>query len=432
MVLKYFTHHIRLLSVMILATVCLTSNAQSRSRWKKLKPESELLVKQYVDSLAYFKLRQDTLDDEFVMVDGRYSRLFVPTTFYNKIARRKMSIDDNDTLSLESNIDEALLRIYLNKPWLVQYSEKALKLNDKHISDEPRVVKVQPDIVEQVAPEVEEPDVVPTQILVHRPNFWTFSGEYNLQFMQNYFSSNWYKGGESNYSVLGNVILQYNYNNKQKVKWENKLEMKLGYQTSKGDTVHSLKTSQDLLRYTTKLGLQATKRWYYTIQSIATTQFMRSYSTNSHWIKSDMFSPLNINTSIGMDYNVEWLGKTLTGSIHLAPFAYNFKYVGREALVKNYGIDEGHHELHDIGSEVSADLNWKLSDVIKWRARIYGYTTYHRSEIELENTITLKINKYLASTIFIYPRFDDSTKRDSHHGYWQFKEYCSLGFSYSF
>lgn len=50
-----------------------------------------------------------------------------------------------------------------------------------------------------------------------------------------------------------------NYNNKQKLKWDNKVEMRLGYQTSKGDTVHTLKTSDDMIRYTGKLGLQASK-----------------------------------------------------------------------------------------------------------------------------------------------------------------------------
>ncbi len=96
-----------------------------------------------------------------------------------------------------------------------------------------------------------------SDIVIFNPNFWTFGGDYYLQFLQNYVSDNWYKGGESNYSMLGRVTMMANYNNKQKVKWENKLEMRLGYQTSKGDSVHTLKTSDDLIRYTSKLGLQA-------------------------------------------------------------------------------------------------------------------------------------------------------------------------------
>jgi len=79
------------------------------------------------------------------------------------------------------------------------------------------------------------------------------------------------------------------------------------------------------------------------------------------------------------------------------------------------------------------DLTWTFSDMIKWKTRLYGYTTYKRAEIEWENTFSFQFNKYISSNIFIYPRFDDGTgTRDKDLGYWQFKEYASLGFAYSF
>ena len=77
-------------------------------------------------------------------------------------------------------------------------------------------------------------------------------------------------------------------------------------------------------------------------------------------------------------------------------------------------------------------MNWKFSDNIRWKTRLYGYTTYERAELEWENTFTFRFNKWISSNIFVYPRFDDARKRDDHHGYFQYKEYASLGFSYSF
>ena len=97
-----------------------------------------------------------------------------------------------------------------------------------------------------------------------------------------------------------------------------------------------------------------------------------------------------------------------------------------------YGLRDGHHTLNDIGSECTLDLTWTFSDMMKWKTRLYGYTTYKRAEIEWENTITFQFNKYISSNIFIYPRFDDGTQRDGKYGYWQYKEYASIGFSYSF
>ena len=107
-----------------------------------------------------------------------------------------------------------------------------------------------------------------------------------------------------------------------------------------------MKTSEDLLRYTGKIGFQATKKWYYTTQLIAYTQFMKGYKNNDPFVYSDFINPLNVNLSIGMDYEVSWFNKRLTGNIHLAPAAYNFKYVSRLDLSKRYGLKEGNHTLH--------------------------------------------------------------------------------------
>ena len=46
--------------------------------------------------------------------------------------------------------------------------------------------------------------------------------------------------------------------------------------------------------------------------------------------------------------------------------------------------------------------------------------------------LQLKVSKYISAVIFLYPRFDDGNKRDDGLGYWQFKEYTSIGLSYTF
>ena len=133
-----------------------------------------------------------------------------------------------------------------------------------------------------------------------------------------------------------------------------------------------------------------------------------------------------------MDYTVEAFNKRLTGNVNLSPLSFNFRYVGRDALTANNGISEGHHTKEDFGSQLTSVLTWKFSDIVSWKTRLYAYTTYKRSEVEWENTLTLQVSKYISTNIFVYPRFDDSTVRDEDMGYWQFKEYCSLGFSYNF
>jgi hypothetical protein len=285
------------------------------------------------------------------------------------------------------------------------------------------------DPMPEVLPEVDSVEVV-----IEKPDFWKYKLDGFLQFMQNSVSNNWYKGGENNYSALGALTLEANYDNKSRWKWDNKLEMKLGFQTSPSDTVNKFKTNEDLIRYTGKIGLQAVNRWYYTIQVLAYTQFYHGLKANKRDVFSDFMSPFNLNFGIGMDYKVEWLNKRLTGTVNMSPLAINYRYVDRTALAKSFGvkIDRHTHSLTDFGSQLTASLEWKMNDIVKWKSRIYAFTSYHRSEMEWENTFELRLSKYITANLFLYPRFDDSNNRDEELGYWQFKEYSSLGFAYSF
>ena len=433
----------RSIITILLLIAASTAFAQATHRTRHNKAKDTLIVKSYTDSLRNYKLMLDSTSINIPDSDRdpRTFYIFAPATFYYSVAKDLLQTNDDNQAKQpydsSRDMDRIMMNIYLNHPNLVAKSERSLnRIGAVHKEmDAPIKNKVQL-VTKADALHIEEDDEehfnLPMEIVVKKPNFWKYSGDYYLQMLQNYVSSNWYKGGESNYSMVASVTMQANYNNKQKVKLDNKLEMKLGFQTSRGDTLHSFKTSEDLIRYTGKLGLQASKKWYYSLQLIAYTQFMRGYKSNDKKVYSDILSPLNINLSVGMDYNVVWFNKKLTGNIHLAPLAYNFKYVGRKELATRYGLDEGKHTLNDFGSECTVDLTWAFTNTIKWKTRLYGYTTYERAEVEWENTISFQFNKYITSNLFIYPRFDDGAKKDESHGYWQLKEYMSIGFAYSF
>lgn len=433
----------RSIITILLLIAASTAFAQATHRTRRNKVKDTLIVKSYTDSLRNYKQMLDTTSINIPDSDRdpRTFYIFAPATFYYSVAKDLLQTNDDNQAKQpydsSRDMDRIMMNIYLNHPNLVAKSERSLnRIGAVHKEmDAPIKNKVQLVTKADALP-IEEDDEehfnLPMEIVVKKPNFWKYSGDYYLHMLQNYVSSNWYKGGESNYSMVASVTMQANYNNKQKVKLDNKLEMKLGFQTSRGDTLHSFKTSEDLIRYTGKLGLQASKKWYYSLQLIAYTQFMRGYKSNDKKVYSDILSPLNINLSVGMDYNVEWFNKKLTGNIHLAPLAYNFKYVGRKELATRYGLDEGKHTLNDFGSECTVDLTWAFTNTIKWKTRLYGYTTYERAEVEWENTISFQFNKYITSNLFIYPRFDDGAKKDESHGYWQLKEYMSIGFAYSF
>ena len=368
-------------------------------------------------------------------IDGRYFRLFAPTTFYHNIANKSLSIEPDQTSNdpVAEAIDAALLHIYLNRPDLVNTTETELQETGNVRADVDQPIKNQVKLVEKVeSPVIDMPDDVPTEILIQKPKFWTKKGDGYLQFMQNFVSDNWYKGGESNYSMVGALTLEANYDNRNKWKWDNKLEMKLGFMHTRTDSVHKFKSNEDLIRYTSKVGLEAAKNWYYTLQLLAYTQFTRGLKANDLNTYSDFMSPFNLNLGLGMDYKVATKDKRLTGTVNLSPLAVNYRYVDRLDLATSYGLDEGKHSLVDFGSQVTADVTWKINDVVSWKSRLYAFTSYKRAEIEWENTFTLRVSKYISANLFLFPRFDDSGVKDDDLGYLQFKEYSSIGFTYGF
>ena len=351
-------------------------------------------------------------------LDARYYRLFAPVTFYHNVADKALALNSDAAGkdAVADEVDATLLNVYLNRPDLVSATETELRETGTIPEDFDQPIENQVVLVDKVEiPVMDLPEDAPDSVVVQKPKFWTYKGDGFLQFMQNYVSDNWYKGGESNYSMVGSLVLEANYDNKNKWKWDNKLEAKLGF-----------------LRSTSKLGLEAAKNWYYTLQLVAYTQFTKGYKSNDPFIYSDFMSPFNLNLGLGMDYKVNKLDGKLQGTINLSPLAMNYRYVDRIDLGPSFGIDPGKHSKLDFGPNVTADLEWKMNDNVTWKTRFYAFTSFHRVEIEWENTLEFRVSKYITANLFLFPRFDDSGVRDDDHGYWQFKEYSSIGFAYKF
>ena len=368
-------------------------------------------------------------------LDARYYRLFAPVTFYHNVADKALALNSDAAGkdAVADEVDATLLNVYLNRPDLVSTTETELKETGTIREDVDQPIENQVTLVDRVeTPVVDMPEDAPDSVVVQKPKFWTYKGDGFLQFMQNYVSNNWYKGGESNYSMVGSLVLEANYDNKNKWKWDNKLEAKLGFLRSRTDSLHKFKANEDLIRLTSKVGLEAAKNWYYTLQLLAYTQFTKGLKANDPAIYSDFCSPLNLNLGLGMDYKVNKLNERLTGTINISPFAINYRYVGRLDLGPSFGLEAGKHSLFDFGSQLTADLAWKINDNVTWKTRLYAFTSYKRSEIEWENTFELRVSKYITANLFLFPRFDDASMWDSDLGYWEFKEYSSIGFAYKF
>ena len=385
-----------------------------------------------------------------------YYRLMTPGTFYGSSMHQVMGMNwaegskgsmlQSPALLANMATDYALANLYVNAPQLVVRTEDMVKAEPKLRDDIETPVKVVEKKLSDNAVTVALDTDVPEQIAIvaKKPNFWKIKGSTSLQFTQSYFSDNWYQGGENNYAGLGMVTLEANYDNKQKVQWDNKLEVQLGFQTAQSDTCHTFRVTNNLLRLTSKLGYKAAKNWFYTAQAMAYTQLYPNYEKNSNKVIADFTSPLYLNVSIGLDYKLKRNNAEL--SVYISPVAYNLCWVDRTAydIRSRYGMEQNEdgsfkRMYHKYGPSVLVNSKLRIMKNVSWTSRLYvfGNIFDNKSDmyvnIEWENTIDFTINKYMSAKFFLYPKFDNSSEKyKKKHGYLMFKEWLSLGLNYNF
>ena len=364
----------------------------------------------------------------------------MPPTFYSSSVLQQFTADMTEgttdpNLMRMYMLNDAFAKMYVNKPEIVEQTDDELLqagtlrsdvnttlTTDSKLSNKVVAVNLGAELDEKV------------ELVTRKPNFWKLSGSGSLHFTQNYFSENWYQGGENNYSFLGLLTLNANYDNKKNIQWENRLEARLGFQTTgESDQYHSMKPTDNLLRLTTKLGYKAYKTIFYSTQVQAQTQLVPLYEANTDIIRTDFLSPLNLTISVGIDYKFETKNHKFKGNVYLAPCAYNMRYVRRMELATRYGIEEGRHAFHNFGPSITVNANWQIVQNISWSTRIFWISDFNYTNIEWENTINFTINKYLTAKLFAYPKFDDSNRKSNgeEQNFLMFKEWLSLGLSYN-
>ena len=388
-------------------------------------------------------------------ISPQYYRMFMPFTYYSAPLARYSELqwevpqaentaspqaneaplyDDAPFTSMERSsevVDRTMMQAYVDHPRLVRNTEAEIdevRPFEDNIEGESSKKKGAVKKLITVDPALPVSDQ--TVKVRNKPNWWTTSGSGSLQMTQNYISSNWYKGGESTVSLLATLQLKADYNDNDKVQWENLLDAKLGIYSTPSDDYHSYLVSSDQLRLYSKLGIQATTKWYYTISTELSTQFLNNYEADEEEMTSAFLTPLDWTTNIGMDYKQKKDKYTL--SVFLAPLTYTMRYMSNNKVDEtDFGLDEGETVQHNLGSEVTVNFTWKITDDISYETRFDYLTSYQWVRVEWENTITFSVNKYLSTKLYIYGRYDDSSAPTTGSSYFQLKELLSFGLSYS-
>lgn len=419
-------------TIFLLLSLVLSLNCAAEDKKPvSISPSDSAVVARYLDSLNVVLKKYEDMEFDSKLNPYMYKMTTVPT-YYMAPLRQALGLDSIAD-EKQKGMFEALLKAYLNNPTAFQGTESALMEIKNTIAtvnsekETASTVKVE-DLVQVEQPQIQAETVA---LEAEKPNFWTHNANVYFQFSQSYISQNWYNGGESNNSALGGFTFEANYNDQKRIQWDNKAEIKVGFITARGDSLHKYKTNTDLFRLTSKFGYKAVKNWYYTVLGELNNQFFPGYKTNDMRKYSNFLAPLKFNASIGMDWKLK-KDKKYEFSLALLPLSYNMIWVaGDEVNPQLFGIKEGEHFLHKFGSKMQLDHSLFFTKDITWKSHFYIFTSYHSTDSLWENTFDFAVNKYLSAKMYLNLRFDDHGVKSDKHGYLQIQELLSFGVSYN-
>ncbi len=410
-----------------------------------------VLYEKYLGVLGY--LNDLATPERYIARNPYYYQMFVPFTYYYGPLKRcstlewKFAQPDTvpawpagslpayDTLAFSSLerigevVDRTLLSAYVHCPRKVVQTEDVISRGKIFRDDIGKEVSSKPSVVKLFAQE-KMSVTRDAGVVIHKPNWWKTGGNGSLQMTQNYVSDNWYKGGESTNSLLAGLEVSANYNDREKVQWENLLSAKLGFTSAPSDQYHDYLVNTDQLRIFSKLGIQAASKWYYTISTEFKTQFCHSYKANAETLVSSFLAPADWSASVGMDYKL--VKDKINLSIFMAPLTWTMRYVGNDRVDEvSFGLEEGKSVQHNFGSQIKPTLTWQIIPSVSLESRFDFLTSYEWVRVEWENTFNFVLNRYLSTKLYVHARFDDSTMPTEGDSHFQLKELLSFGINYT-
>lgn len=268
---------------------------------------------------------------------------------------------------------------------------------------------------------------------------WRTGGIFSLNVSQSALS-HWAAGGDKSSFALTGLLNGYASYNKGKNSWDNIVDMAYGY-TKTSST--GMRKSDDHFYFTSKYGRQATKnkKWYYSALFDFKTQFANGYlySDSGRTYNSTLFSPAYVLLSLGMDYKA-----TSYFDVFISPITSRWTIVNSDVLSNQgkFGVTPGKHVLNEIGAFLAANFNKDLSKSINYTSSLQLFSNYKHNPQNVDmywtNLLTLKVTKYLATTIALNMIYDDDVKFPTEDdpnrqvAHLQLQELLGVGFSYKF
>ena len=293
-----------------------------------------------------------------------------------------------------------------------------------------------------------------------KDTLWKTGGNFGLNFSQVYLD-NWAAGGQSSVSGTGLLSVYANYS-KGKATWDNTLDLAYGL-LRQGDAGVLIKTD-DKIDFASKYGYKASEKWFYSGLLNFRTQFAPGFTiadgVQTDDLISDFLSPAYLLAAAGMDYKPNG-----NFTVFISPVSHKMTVVLNDDLADAGAFGVEGAEFNDVGEKIADGENIRseaggyvkmqykteLMENVNLQTKIDLFSNYLNNpqniDVNWETLITMKINKYLSTTISTQLLYDDdidvlrnNPEVDAEGNLInpdvgpaiQFKEVLTIGFSYKF
>lgn len=249
--------------------------------------------------------------------------------------------------------------------------------------------------------------------------------------------SNWSAGGEN--SFAGTAYLNATGERKSgKWLWTNSLALEYGLTKVKSQGTRKV---SDKIEFTTKLGHQMSKKWYYAGLIDFKSQFATGYDYSDDGkgpFISKFMAPAYSNVSLGMEYRPNEIL-----SVYLSPITEKFTFVLNDSLsdAGAFGVDTGDKIKAEAGAYVKARFQKEIVTNVSLISTLDLFTAYNSSfgdvDINWDILINMKVNKFLSANINATLKYDNDVKTVDSNGNArgakvQLKEVIGVGVAYNF
>lgn len=340
-----------------------------------------------------------------------------------KLAQRKMGKSlENRLLYNISSLDPSFISYYA----LGEYQKPDFKLRDRRT----RLIEVKQNNPEDY--ELETPSMRKQKRV---DEVWSTKGKVNVSFVT-YFISHWSGGGKNTTTFMSDFRLDRNYK-KDPRRWNNRLDMYLGFIYYEKDKVHPFRINEDetTVSSTYLIQMKKNKKFFFMAPSAKMkTHLFTSYdSYNDTSAATSFLTPTNIYLGSGIYYE-----HNRNMSIGVLPVCGRLFWLINDKLYsEDHGLDANKRASIAPGYKVETDMLWKITRGVSINNELSFFVPYSPKVFSNDIMMDWKlsgnftVNRFFSAQLMFKLIFDKRVK--SEYREWpQIQQKYSLKFTYAF